>query len=474
LAELVHTGEAPRLPSLLSRLETRPALNAFLVVFVGTLIVALIQGPKPFYGDSGGYWQLASTFTHNGHFSLLNFESETRGYVLPLAIYVLRAFAEGVRWTESSVAKLFNVVLFALIGAVLAPRLAEIMWPHQRWGLLRRVVLTTLLIVFWSGDLSYPLSDFPGLALALLTLIAVARPDTPGWMLLAGVGAGLTIDVRAAYLPFVLMLIAIIALGWFDQRRVKHASVRRRALCIGLLVIGFAAVSLPQSLSSHRHYGTWTFIPGKPSDLAQEHFEFGMYSQRYDTIVTQGEAYPGLYPDITGLRLLREQPNSEIKSLGEYSGVVFAHPLAMTELVARHIVNGLDMRYSTVYVEHLASGGHLWLRLPGFLLVFLALVRVLWPAARRSLGVIRWRYLVALLLCCLTSVFTAVETRYMLPVWLLGAMLVLAPAWPSPIDPGKVGLRRFRTPAILVVAYLAFMAVVWHVVSAATVHIVFS
>jgi hypothetical protein len=472
VAEVAHSGEAPRLASSPARLASRPALNAFAVVFVGTLLVALIQGQKLFYGDSANYWQLGSTFTRDGHFSLLNFESEVRGYAWPLAIHLLQVFRDGVRWTDSSVVKLWNVVLFALIGAVLVPRLAEITWPQQRWGFMRRVGLAALLVVFWSGDLSYPLSDFPGVALALLALIAVAHPDTPGWMLLAGAAAGLAIDVRAAYVPFVLMLPAIVALAWFDQRRVEHASLARRALCIGLLVVGFVGVSLPQALSSHRHYGTWSFIPGRPSDLAQEHFVMGMYSQRYDTLVTpQGGAYQVIYLDHTGLRLLREQPNATINSTGEYLGVVADHPLAMAELLGRHAVNGFDMRYSTVYVEHLDSGGHLWLRIAGFLLVFLALVRVLWPAARRSLGPTRWRYPIALLLCCATSVFTAVETRYMLPAWLLGAMLVLAPRWPSPIGDGRTGPRRFLTAAVLVVVGLAFTAVVWHVVSGATAQV---
>jgi hypothetical protein len=471
VAEVLHTREVSRLPGLLSRMQARPALNAFLIAFVGTLIVALIQGPKPFLGDAANYWQLAETFTRGGHFSLLNFESSVRGYALPLAIYVLRRFGEALSWTDSSVAKLFNVALFALIGAVLVPRLAESTWPQQRWGLLRRLVLMALLLAFWSGDLSYPLSDFPGLALALLTLVAIARPETPGWMLIAGAGAGLAIDVRAAYVPFVAMLPVIVALGWFDRRHAEHASLARRALCVGMLVVGFAAVSLPQSLEVHRHYGSWTFIPGNPSGLAQEHFELGMVAQRYDTVVAGGEGYPGNYPDAAGQRLLREQPNSEIRSLGEYSGVIFAHPVAMAELIARHVINGMDMRYSTVYVENLAGGGLLWLRLTGFLLVFLALVRVLWPAARRSLGVTRWRFPIALALCCLTSVFTAIETRYMLPVWLLVAMLALAPAWPNPIDRSRAGIHRFLTPAILLCAYLLFMAVIWHVVSAATIQI---
>jgi hypothetical protein len=168
------------------------------------------------------------------------------------------------------------------------------------------------------------------------------------------------------------------------------------------------------------------------------------------------------------LRILEEQPETQIKDVSQYVGVVVDHPVAMAGLVARHIINGLDARYSSVYVEHLHSGGRIWLRLTGFLLVFLALARLLWPAARRSLGSTRWRYPVALVACCLTSVFSAVETRFMLPIYLLSYVLVLAPGWPKPISPGAAGLRRFRIPMILVIAYLAFMALVWHVISGAS------
>ncbi len=467
---MAHASDLPKPSSLLARPHVRPALTAFAVAFVGTLTVALIQQPRPFLGDGANYWELAGTFTHDGHFSLLNFESSVRGYVYPLMLHIVRSFADAASWTPSSAVKLFNVTAFALIGAVLAPRLAEIAWPQRRWGLIRRIGLTALLVVFWSGELNYPLTDFPGLVLALLALIAISHTESPGWMLLAGAAGAMAVNVRAAYVPLIVMLAIILALAWLNQRHAERGRrLGRRALCVGLLALGFAAVSLPQALSEHQHYGTWIFVPGRPGRVTQEHYDEGMYAQRYDTIYSGGEIYPGVYLDRTGLRILEEQPHDEIKSLGAYAGVVFDHPVAMTALLSRHLINGLDMRYTTAYVEHIESGGKLWLRLPGFLLVFLALARLLWPAARRSLGRAYWRYPVALVLCCLSSIPTAMQTRYLLPLWVLLCMLVLAPGWPSPIDREKSGLRRPLPLVVLAVAYLAFMAVVWHVVSGATI-----
>jgi hypothetical protein len=466
LSTTTHSRAEPKLRKLSARRWWHPAGAAFGVAFAGALLVGLLQGVRPFYADATGYWSLAESFTRSGHFSLLDFESPVRGYVLPLVAYGLKEFAGGTFEGESTAATSFNVLIFALIGAVLAPRLAEIAWPGARWGFLRRLALTALLLVFWSGDLNYPLTDFPGLAMALLALVAVSRPDSPGWMLLAGIAAGATLNLRPAYLPLVLMLAVVVALTWFDQRAGKHASAARRALCTGLLIVGFVLVSLPQSLSAHRFFNTWNPIPGSSTPLTEEVLTRGMYAQRWDSF-EQPPVIPNAiaYGDESGRKLLDQQPGQTIKSSSQYVNLVLSHPTVMVPLLIRHVINGLDTRYSTIYVEHRASGGHIWLRIAGFLLVFLALVRLLWPTARRSLGRIRWRYLIALALACATSVPSAIETRYMLPIELLAYMLVLAPGWPNPIEPAGAGRGRLRTPVMLAIAGLAFTAIIWHVLS---------
>ncbi len=214
------------------------------------------------------------------------------------------------------------------------------------------------------------------------------------------------------------------------------------------------------------------FIPGASAHLGEYQLTAGMVGQRYDSYEGPPAPSPIIYSDASGRRFLEEQPEGAIRSPLQYVGLIVSHPVVMIPLLARHLVNGLDARYSTIYVEHFDSGGHLWLRLGGFLIVFLALARVLWPRARRQLGPARWCYALALLLCCLTSVAAEIETRYMLPAYLLTYILVLAPGWPNPVRQSDGGWRRFQTPVILVIAYLVFMAVVWHVASGATGHIV--
>jgi hypothetical protein len=447
---------------------------AFGLAFAGALAIALLQGPKPFWGDSSEYWGLAATFAVHGHFSLLNFDSSRRGYFLPLINYGIATVAGDLGWTPSSMVKLANALTFALIGAVLGPALIKTVWPAQpSWGMRRRLALTALFLVFWSGYLNFPLSDFPGLAMALLTLVAVARTDSPVWMLIAGAALGATTDMRAAYLPFAPAVAGLVVWAWWGQRGTAHASVAHRALCAGLLVLGFATISLPQSLSAHRYYGTWSFVPSAPRfEPASTFLTPGMYTENRDTYLYGGEG-GGLmiYFDPAGLRLLAEQPDHTIASTSQYIGLFFTHPLVMGALVIGHIVNSMDPLYSTPYIEHLHNAGRTWGRIAAFLLLFIALLRVLWSAARRCLGPGRLRYLVALTLCCVTTVPTDIERRYFLPIYLLAYALALTPRWPNPIAQVGGGIRRLRAPAIIAVSFAVYASVVWYITSEAIDHL---
>jgi hypothetical protein len=441
---------------------------AFVVAFAGTLALALSQGAKPFIFDAAAYWDLANMFTQNGHFSLLNFGSPTRGYALPLIDHGLRVIGADIGWSDSMQAKLFNTLVFALIGTVLAPGLAEIVWPSRRWGLGRRLLLTAVLLVFWSGYLSVPLSDFPALAAVLLAFIGVVRAVSPGWMLIAGLAGGLALDVRAAYVLVAPMLIVLVAWAWLGRRDARPASIARRALCGSLLIAGFAVVSLPQSLAMHRHYNSWSFIPGSVAHQPILQLEAGLHLTRRDTYTGSDHAPVMLYYDEAGMRLQNEQKGGRISGFGQWAGLILHHPIVMGGVIARHLINELDARYSTAYVEHLDTATQSLPRLGGFLIVFLAFVRVLWPTARRRLGPARWRYPIALMSCCLPVILTGADPRYLLPIYLVSYLLVLTPGWPSPIVASEVGLRRFRTLAIIAVAYVAFMAVIWNVTSEAT------
>ncbi|HTZ85677.1 MAG TPA: hypothetical protein VMB05_03325 [Solirubrobacteraceae bacterium] len=451
----------------------RVALVSFVLAFAVLLSVALIEGAKPFYYDSLNYWMLGETFVRHGDFSLLNFNSPLRGYLLPLVDHGLQGLAGTIGWSPSTSARIFNALVFALICGVLGPAIAELAWPQRRWGMWRRLALVVPFIVFWRGFLSFPLSDFPALACVLLALVASARPLSPAWMLLAGVAAGAAIQARPSYTTLVVIVPVLVAWRLIEDREPSREWLLRVVLCLTLLIAGFVGISLPQSLQTHRHFKSWSFVPGSADHLENLQLTEGLRLQRYETYIGTGHGPQMFYEDPSGAKLLSSRAGAQVSGIGEYVSLTAEHPLTIAGVIARHVVSGLDQRYSTPYIEHLDTGSHRWMRIVGFLLIFLALLRLLWPASRRALGKARWRYPVALIACCVTSLPSAMETRFLLPLYVLIYLLVLAPGWPSPLVHGASGLRRWRTVAVITAAAVPFLVVFWAVTSATSSHLHF-
>jgi hypothetical protein len=457
-----------RLNTSRETLKRHPGLTAFGVVFVACLVIGAIQGTKVFFGDSGGYWYLSETFTAHGSFSLFSFEyTGLRGYGMPLALFLLRKVGDFFGLSAQGEVIVLNSAIFALIAGVLGPALARLGWPRKPWGILPRLGLGALLLIFWSGYLSYPLTDFPALAAAVLAIVAASRSRSPIWLGVAGLSAAFAVNLRPAYLLLIPILIVVIAWTWWRERSAMPSTALARVLCVGAFVVGLAIVSLPQSAISHHYDRGLSPLPGG-SSLAGLQYTEGLRLQRYETYVGE-ENKPFMdYLDPHTQAILSELPLETVSGTKKYLEIFIEHPITLGGVFVRHIVNGLDQRYTTPYVEHLEGPARKILRLAGFLLVFLAVFRLLWPRGRRSLGEIRARYPVALLLCCLTSIPSAIETRFMLPVFLLCGLVVLTPGWPNPVEEGATGAARLRTIGVGCLALAVYLFVVGSIVSAAT------
>ncbi len=441
-------------------------VRAFAVGFVLSGLAALVIGAKAFPPfDAASYWDAPKAFLDHGDFSLLHYRSPLRGYAPGLLYGALRLVAEAfdANATGSTVVGLFNAFLFALTGAVLAPRLARAIWPAQELGFWRRLGLVVLLLVFWHGYLSYPLSDFPALVAALAALVFAARGSSLPALVASGVATGLAVDTRPAYL--VLMPIVLVLVAMTLQSEAERPSAGRSAAALVLLVAGMALVLVPQSLITHRQYKLWSPIPGAAANLTSFQLTTGLQLQRYETYVG-GVGRP------PRMSYLDPHTHAVVEDLGrdgrvggylEYLGLIGRHPLTMAGVFARHVVNGIDQRYPTPYVERLDTGGQRPLRLASWTLIFGALLRLLWPVARRGLGRARRRYAVALVLTCAAALPSAVETRFLLPGFVFAAVLVLEPGWPRLSRPGS-----WVTPAAIALSYVAFMVGVALVTEAAT------
>lgn len=439
--------------------------------FAAAVALALIFAPglkvPAFPYDAGYYWGNSGRFTVDGTWSLWNFNDSLRGYVPALLFDAVRRIGEAFNQDLESTARIFNALLFAWIGTVLAPRVAELAWPRARFGYVRRLLLVGLLLVFWRGYVDVPLADFPALAAALVALLAVSRAASPPWLLVAGLATALAINIRPAYLLFVP---AILVLGvWNGRVATPRISGLRRALGLAALVVGIAIVMVPQSIMNNKHYDLISPIPGAAEDLTGFQLEAGLVLQRYETYVGPAERSPSMrYEDPHTVDIVKQvTADGGIDGYGDYLRIAVENPITIAGVFLRHVVNGMDQRYSSTYIYDLDNGGQRPMRIAAMLIAFLALLRIAWPAARRSLGDARWRYPVALVATCVTILPSAVETRFLLPLYLLTYLLVLAPNWPvtSLVGPRSLGVRRFVPLGAVSVGLLVFVAVWWYIVS---------
>jgi hypothetical protein len=475
------TANPRRLPTLTGVLAVTGRRRLILLSFA-TLVAFLViyriadrQGVRPFYYDAGGYWSYADSFVDpTGDFSLMHFNSDLRGYALPLILHELKSFNYHVlSLNDWQLVNLFNAAIFALIGMVLAPALAQVVFPQQRWGLIRRAVLTALLVAFWSGYLLFPLSDFPALATALLALLLASRMPSLWATGLSGAMVALAIEMRPAYLMLAPVLVVIFALQWRRARRAGTGPGSRRwAAALALMAAGFVLVVLPQSLAAHKHFNTWSFLPGASLHLGPYQLTEGTRMQRYETIVDPAHFGGLVYGYGPGGNIVIEQEGQQFTGGLDYAGAVATHPHTFASVYVRHLFNGFDQRYNTPYPVHQAVGSMgLPLRVLGLAITFLALVRLAWPAARRRLGPARWSFAIALAATTLTTIPSAMETRFMLPLWILAFILVLGGSWPNPLASGTAWRARLRVPAAIAVSAVVFGALAWAIASNTSAHL---
>jgi hypothetical protein len=418
-------------PNAASRVRSvLPAPTTAALVAVVFAVYALYLrhwGDPHFYYDAQQYWTLAGTFGSAGHFSLLDFTSDERGYALPLFNRLLQLIAGHVGMGAVTIVLLVGSLEAALLGVVLVPRLVRVLWPSARVTPARILLLNGLIFFFWRDYFGFPLSDFPALTLAIFAFLALSRRSLPGYVI-AGLAAGLAWNVRPAYSVTLVLLLVLTAVRG-DVRRTPA----RAAGGLALVLVGIVVVILPQSLINHRHEHSWS--PAVPNVLPLQ-LSLGMQYQRRESYVGPPTRSPAVfYADPSTQRLLDDDGLTAVSGIGQYAQIVERHPVVMVAGWARRIFDGFDVRYSTVYIPNLNSAT--WrFSLFDYVLLFIAFAQMLVPAFRRRIGRVSWPEIAALACGCITSIPFAMETRFFLPGYLIIYSVVAfgsapRPAWAS-------------------------------------------
>jgi hypothetical protein len=242
---------------------------------------------------------------------------------------------------------------------------------------------------------------------------------------IAGMLMAAASNIRPAYL---IALAPLIGLIFLYQRNINKYPLKK---CISLLVpvlLGIFMVFYPQFVINAANFDRLTPVvlaELKGHNLFLQQLVWGITMQKYETNV--GDVYPVApvrFIDPHGERLLAKTGYIP-DSLGKYFQLLWKYPFDFAVIYARRIFNGLDVTYHSAYTSNILQRaiGKRFLNYSIFFLVLLYLVYLL-----RLHGATKLVYVAAglfvFILPALLSVPTAIEVRFMLPVFFVSYGIV--------------------------------------------------
>ncbi|MBJ6143611.1 hypothetical protein [Hymenobacter sp. BT559] len=409
---------------------------AFLLFLIHLLTSRFFHQPY----DAAGYWSLANEFDVNGtqDFSIYNFHSKLRGYLLPLLYYPA---VVATRSTFSTNPMVLPKIMGAVQAGVLFGILSPMLWqrvtrrPISMW---RRLAFIFICFLLWRDHFNFVLTDFPAL-LALIAGLLLAYGSRPVWYaFFVGMCGALALYIRPVYIATLPLLLILL---WQQSiYHYKRSFAIRIAIQLGLFILGTLAVATPQYLINSKNFSLNNFLVSSETKEYQVkenkslylwHLNAGLVMQRYETNI--GSDYPEaqmVFGDRAGLAMhLNNGGGSQhsyldyiryggfvLDSYKLYGQFVLKQPIDMLALYSRHAFNGLDVLYSSPYIVKVHSSTFL-LTFVNYTALFLALLTIsrYWHHLRLGSGLV----VATLALVGLVAIPTVVECRFFIGLHLM-------------------------------------------------------
>lgn len=437
------TIEEPRRPY-------RACAMAFTAAFAAMLLYALGNRALVFHGDAYETWQVARALADPSY--VYRSFVEYRGFVVFVLDAVIYRLSMVLGTDGVLTFRFFSSLLFAAFSSMSLPtalgRLAGVVPTPGK-----RLLCAAIVFVFFRGYFLYPSNDTVALFFLLLSLNAVSGTArlAVGRTALAGLWLGGAILSRSNYVvasPFVFWLAMM-----RDNALVAADRWRDIGRGLALLVALGAMFVLNAEYVSHReradrgdHPDALRVLSHQLADgLRIQRIEWNAGDERYPGMLVYGESRGKAILAAEGLQAGRFQWN-------EYLSIVSRHPLDVGVIYARHLFNGLDPAYPTVYVQVVRERSLLFSAL-NFFLMFSSLA-ALW---RNRVPLRGTPALLAMALPALACMPFPVESRFYmsLSVFLL-AFPVFANPWAKCRCWSKFGLA--LAAMLFVAACLAMSA----------------
>ena len=332
------------------------AIGAFAVSTIIIWLCLVINNISVFYYDSSGYWEMSRNFFSGGEFHFDASSFTLRGYSWPLILAVLNgsgAFGMCTYWF------LLSFLYGALISFGVGNLFETIL--EKKLGIAQRCVFTVLLLLFWPGLFTYPLSDMIAVftsVIAVYFLVLLYRTESVGrWLLFAtasGIFSDLALNIRATYKYNIYLGIGIIIIIGY-RKGIKTGMLSLIAYVFGILLMAF-----PQVYANYINYGVVS-IDNPLSYWTNNRAVYLLYEgalwPRYETYIGDNvnvrPAFVGIDPIISAI-FNKEGISLDIASsftVIDYVKLVFKYPVEFAGVYISHIINCLDLRYGELYIS---------------------------------------------------------------------------------------------------------------------------
>lgn len=380
-----------------------PLLAVRAVAGVLAVLAVCLQPPAlAFSYDAGHYWGGATALVGGGSVfesGLLAVRGVLTSFLYLPAAGVTRLLGEAAAGPAVLVE---NALLMAAIGVLLLPALVGV------WRPVTPVVIwvcAAAAVLLLRGFAPFPLTD---LWAAGLLLGAVVALDGRGAvrLLAAGVLAGLAFHVRPAVLiPLAALVVAVLA-------------ARRWS---GLWFVAGAALALLPQFALNRWRGTsWLPWPEATAALTQVQASYASFVVRYDTDMSGQVSDPRLF--FCSPRMAHALDGTAPDSTGGLALAFLSHPLEALVLSAQKVGAALHWPLSTPYFVPAPGSDGLFALLVTVVAVVgaMGLVRATFRHGWRAMSLPQAAALIAWAGSVLTLATSATETRFALPLLLVG------------------------------------------------------
>ncbi|UVL42510.1 hypothetical protein LOY55_10575 [Pseudomonas sp. B21-040] len=405
--------------------------NQKIIAFIAaTFIFYLAQksiNAKIFLGDAKDYWYLSSYIWD------FSFPQNLRGYFFPLLLSPAKYLSEIMPQFGYLPLRILQAVAYSYSLCIIFPNLFIKIFGGAD-TLPRRLIVPSLVAIFFPGLVSYPLSDLPALTLTFISvyLLICAKDNKSPYgvfplVFLAGMVAYGACNTRSIYVFTLTALTIAVPLVIF-----RSNSITTRTFATLTFIAGAATCSTPQVLINMKHFDNPSpFVISKIGDasLFATQLKWGITIQRYETLLDEkSETVSGIYYfDPAGETFFKKYGMTEITAtVPWYLDMVLSEPVEFSKIYLKHFINGIDVRDHEVYTtspsheKKLRSAISLSVFFLGlFFLVRGILERTFEPSKPNAEIIARIFWAFVFIIPVAAIIPGAIETRFFLPLQVL-------------------------------------------------------